>query len=101
MQSKKIWIIDDDKSIRWVIDKTLTQSGYDSLQFSNANDAINEFNRNEPSLIISDISMPGESGLDLLQKVTKKFPHIPIIIMTAFADLQSTIDAYKFGAFEF
>jgi two-component system nitrogen regulation response regulator GlnG len=101
MANKKIWIIDDDKSIRWVIDKTLTQNGYDSLQFSNANDAINEFNRREPSLIISDISMPGESGLDLLQKVTKQFPHIPIIIMTAFADLQSTIDAYKFGAFEF
>jgi two-component system nitrogen regulation response regulator GlnG len=101
MLSKKIWIIDDDKSIRWVIDKTLTQSGYDSLQFSNANDAINEFNRSEPILIISDISMPGESGLELLKKVTKKFPYIPIIIITAFADLQSTIDAYKFGAFEF
>ena len=101
MINKKIWIIDDDKSIRWVIDKTLTQNGYGSLQFSNANDAINEFNRTEPRLIISDISMPGQSGLELLQKVTKQFPHIPIIIMTAFADLQSTIDAYKFGAFEF
>ena len=98
---KKIWILDDDKSIRWVLQKALEKHSYDVTSFSNSNEAINHFNHNMPDLIISDIKMPGESGLQFLKKVKTKFPNIPIIIMTAFSDLDSAVDSYAFGAYEY
>lgn len=101
MTKKTVWIVDDDKSIRWIIHKALSQNGIDVKEFNSANEAINEFNRSNPSLIISDINMPGESGIDFLKKVKNKFPHIPIIIMTAYSDLESTLDSYKYGAYEY
>lgn len=101
MTNKTVWIVDDDKSIRWIIHKALSQNGIDVKEFNSANEAINEFNRSNPSLIISDINMPGESGIDFLKKVKNKFPSIPIIIMTAYSDLESTLDSYKYGAYEY
>ncbi|MDA9913538.1 response regulator, partial [Methylophilaceae bacterium] len=91
--NKKIWILDDDKSIRWVLQKALEKNNYDVLAFGNTNEAINQFNHDMPDLIISDIKMPGESGLQFLEKVKGKFPNIPIIIMTAFSDLDSAVDS--------
>ena len=99
--SKKIWILDDDKSIRWVLQKALEKNGYIVTSFSNTNEAINHFNHDMPDLIISDIKMPGESGLQFLEKVKTKFTSIPIIIMTAFSDLDSAVDSYAFGAYEY
>lgn len=98
---KKIWILDDDKSIRWVLQKALEKNNYNVLAFGNSNEAINQFNHDMPDLIISDIKMPGESGLQFLEKVKGKFPNIPVIIMTAFSDLDSAIDSYAHGAYEY
>ena len=99
--SKKIWVLDDDKSIRWVLQKALEKNNYVVTSFSNTNEAINHFNHDMPDLIISDIKMPGESGLQFLEKVKTKFASIPIIIMTAFSDLDSAVDSYAFGAYEY
>ena len=99
--SKKIWILDDDKSIRWVLQKALERNNYIVTTFSNTNEAINHFNHDVPDLIISDIKMPGESGLQFLEKVKTKFTNIPIIIMTAYTDLDSAVDSYAFGAYEY
>ena len=98
---KKIWILDDDKSIRWVLQKALEKNNYNVLAFGNTNEAINHFNHDMPDLIISDIKMPGESGLQFLEKVKGKFPNIPVIIMTAFSDLDSAVDSYSHGAYEY
>ena len=98
---KKIWILDDDKSIRWVLQKALERNNYIVTTFSNTNEAINHFNHDVPDLIISDIKMPGESGLQFLEKVKTKFTNIPIIIMTAYTDLDSAVDSYAFGAYEY
>ena len=99
--NKKIWILDDDKSIRWVLQKALEKNNYDVLAFGNTNEAINQFNHDMPDLIITDIKMPGESGLQFLEKVKVKFPKIPVIVMTAFSDLDSALDSYAHGAYEY
>ena len=98
---KKIWILDDDKSIRWVLQKALEKNSYNVTAFGNTNEAINQFNHDMPDLIVSDIKMPGESGLQFLEKVKGKFPDIPVIIMTAFSDLDSAVDSYSHGAYEY
>ena len=98
---KKIWILDDDKSIRWVLQKALEKNNYNVVAFGNTNEAINQFNHDMPDLIVSDIKMPGESGLQFLEKVKGKFPYIPVIIMTAFSDLDSAVDSYSHGAYEY
>jgi two-component system nitrogen regulation response regulator GlnG len=99
--NKKIWILDDDKSIRWVLQKALEKNNYNVMAFGNSNEAINQFNHDMPDLIVSDIKMPGESGLQFLEKVKEKFPKIPVIIMTAFSDLDSALDSYSHGAYEY
>jgi len=99
--NKKIWILDDDKSIRWVLQKALEKNNYYVMAFGNTNEAINQFNHDMPDLIVSDIKMPGESGLQFLEKVKEKFPKIPVIIMTAFSDLDSAVDSYAHGAYEY
>ena len=99
--TKKIWILDDDKSIRWVLQKALEKNNYNVMAFGNTNEAINQFNHDMPDLIISDIKMPGESGLQFLEKVKGKFPNIPVIIMTAFSDLDSAVDSFAHGAYEY
>ena len=96
-----IWVLDDDKSIRWVFEKALGKENLPYKTFSNTNEAINQFNHETPSVIVSDIRMPGESGLTFLNKVKTKFPEIPIIIMTAYSDLDTAVSAFKSGAFEY
>ena len=96
-----VWILDDDKSIRWVFEMALTKSGLPFKTFANTNEAINQFNHDKPSVILSDIRMPGESGLIFLTKVKEKFPNIPIIIMTAYSDLDTAVASFKKGAFEY
>jgi two-component system nitrogen regulation response regulator GlnG len=98
---KKVWVLDDDKSIRWVFEKALSKANLPCRCFSNTNEAINQFNHETPSVIVSDIRMPGESGIDFLTKVKEKFPLIPIIIMTAYSDLDTAVSAFQKGAFEY
>jgi|TARA_B110000037_G_scaffold172117_1_gene195534 two-component system, NtrC family, nitrogen regulation response regulator GlnG len=98
---KKIWVLDDDKSIRWVFEKALSGANLPFQSFSNTNEAINQFNHEIPSVIVSDIRMPGESGIEFLTKVKEKFPQIPIIIMTAYSDLDTAVSAFQKGAFEY
>ena len=97
----QVWVLDDDKSIRWVFEKALEKANITFECFSNTNEAINKFNHEKPQAIISDIRMPGESGIEFLTKVKNKFPEIPIIIMTAYSDLDTAVSAFQKGAFEY
>ena len=96
-----VWIIDDDKSIRWVIEKALTREGIAHQSFAAAQDALDALSRGPPQLVISDIRMPGATGLDFMQQLKVKFPATPIIIMTAYSDLESAVAAFQGGAFEY
>ena len=98
-----VWIVDDDRSIRWVLEKALAREDIPYLSFGTAVDALAalEGATQPPKAMISDIRMPGESGLDLLQKVKTKYPQLPVIIMTAYSDLESAVAAFQGGAFEY
>ncbi|MHB1083323.1 MAG: nitrogen regulation protein NR(I) [Thiobacillus sp.] len=96
-----VWIIDDDRSIRWVLEKALLREDIPSMTFSLAGDALRELERSEPSAVLSDIRMPGVSGLELLQALKERLPKVPVIIMTAYSDLDSAVAAFQGGAFEY
>ncbi|WP_151446066.1 nitrogen regulation protein NR(I) [Lacisediminimonas profundi] len=98
---KPIWIVDDDESIRWVLEKALARENLATRSFSNARDAIEALKTSTPQVLVSDIRMPGESGLALLQEVKVNHPGLPVIIMTAFSDLDSAVAAFQGGAFEY
>jgi two-component system nitrogen regulation response regulator GlnG len=98
---KPIWIVDDDASIRWVLEKALARENLATRSFSNARDAMAALETETPQVLVSDIRMPGESGLDLLQEVKSRFPGLPVIIITAFSDLDSAVAAFQGGAFEY
>jgi two-component system nitrogen regulation response regulator GlnG len=98
---KPIWIVDDDASIRWVLEKALARENLATRSFSNARDAMAALETETPQVLVSDIRMPGESGLDLLQAVKARFPGLPVIIITAFSDLDSAVAAFQGGAFEY
>ena len=98
---KAIWIIDDDKSIRWVFEKALARTDLNFKTFSSIHDALEAIKDEEPQVIVSDIRMPKGSGLELLQVIKEKYEHIPVIIMTAYSDLESAVAAFQGGAFEY
>lgn len=102
---KPIWIVDDDQSIRFVLEKALLREDLPTRSFTNAREvlqALEAANDEEgPQILVSDIRMPGGSGLDLLNKVKEKHPGLPVIIMTAFSDLDSAVSAFQGGAFEY
>jgi two-component system nitrogen regulation response regulator GlnG len=100
-ESKKIFVVDDDKSIRWVLDKWLTKNKFSVECFSNAEDMISILKDKVPDVIISDIRMPNMSGIDMLDKMKREYPSIPIIIMTAFSDLETTVNSLKKGAYDY
>lgn len=100
-KTNKVWIIDDDRSIRWVLEKALQQANIETRVFETGDSALNQINRDTPDAIISDIRMPGIDGLALLSNVHANHPQIPIIIMTAHSDLDSAVAAYQGGAFEY
>ena len=99
--TQAIWIIDDDRSIRWVFEKALARENLEYKSFSSAKEALAELEHAMPQVVVSDIRMPGDSGLDLLQKIKQKHPNIPVIIMTAYSDLDSAVAAFQGGAFEY
>jgi two-component system nitrogen regulation response regulator GlnG len=96
-----IWIVDDDRSIRWVLEKALSKAGYETRSFEHAADLLKALQSREPAAILSDIRMPGMDGLTLLGKVHELWPRLPVIIMTAHSDLDSAVNAYGVGAFEY
>jgi two-component system nitrogen regulation response regulator GlnG len=98
---KPIWIVDDDESIRWVLEKALARENLATKSFANARDAIAALELDTPQVLVSDIRMPGASGLELLQTVKSRFPGLPVIIITAFSDLDSAVAAFQGGAFEY
>jgi two-component system nitrogen regulation response regulator GlnG len=98
---KPIWIVDDDQSIRWVLEKALSREKIPHRSFSNPNDVLNALEKESPEVLISDIRMPRGNGLDLLQHVKASHPNLPVIIMTAYSDLESAVSSFQGGAFEY
>jgi two-component system nitrogen regulation response regulator GlnG len=98
---KPVWIIDDDRSIRWVFEKALTRENIAFRTFSSAHEALAALETGIPQVVVSDIRMPGESGFALLQKVKERQPGLPVIIMTAYSDLESAVAAFQGGAYEY
>ena len=100
-RSETVWIVDDDRSIRWVLEKALQQEGMTTQSFDSADGVMGRLARQQPDVIISDIRMPGASGLDLLAQIREQHPRLPVIIMTAHSDLDSAVASYQGGAFEY
>lgn len=98
---KPVWVIDDDRSIRWVLEKALTRSDINFTSFASADEALAALRHSTPQVVISDIRMPGSSGLDFLHKIRERIPSLPVIIMTAYSDLESAVSAFQGGAFEY
>ena len=96
-----VWIIDDDRSIRWVFEKALARENIPYKTFASAGEALGALEEGAPQVVVSDIRMPGGSGLDLLQGVKERHPLLPVIIMTAYSDLESAVAAFQGGAFEY
>jgi len=98
---KPVWIIDDDRSIRWVLEKALAREDIEFKSFASADEAMQALTHGAPQIVISDIRMPGSSGLELLQTLRGQYPHLPVIIMTAYSDLESAVSSFQGGAFEY
>lgn len=98
---KDIWVVDDDQSIRFVLEKALAREQFAVRSFANARDVLGALADDEPQVLVSDIRMPGGSGLDLLSKVKERLPGLPVIVMTAYSDLDSAVSAFQGGAFEY
>ncbi len=97
----KVWVIDDDKSIRWVLEKTFKQAGMDVKTYENGSRILAELELNRPDVIVTDVRMPGIDGLTLLGKINENFPDLPVIVITAHSDLDAAVSAYESGAFEY
>jgi two-component system nitrogen regulation response regulator GlnG len=98
---KPVWIIDDDRSIRWVFEKALMRENISFRTFSSVQEALAALDQDTPQVLVSDVRMPGESGLQLLQKAKERHPNLPVIIMTAYSDLESAVTAFQGGAYEY
>jgi two-component system nitrogen regulation response regulator GlnG len=98
---KPVWIIDDDRSIRWVFEKALTRENIAFKTFASAREALSALEDETPQVVVSDIRMPGESGLELLQRAKQRYANLPVIIMTAYSDLESAVTAFQGGAYEY
>ena len=98
---KPVWIIDDDRSIRWVFEKALTRENIAFKSFPSAQEALAALETDTPQVMVSDIRMPGETGLQLLQRAKALHPNLPVIIMTAYSDLESAVSAFQGGAYEY
>ena len=99
--NKKVWIVDDDKSIRWVLEKALKSADVDIESFSHPDQVLEKIENEEPNVIITDIRMPGMDGISLLDRIKQHSPNIPVIIMTAYSDLDRAVSAFQGGAYEY
>ena len=96
-----VWVVDDDKSIRWVVEKALNAESITTESFAEGDSVLNRLEHTRPTAIISDIRMPGIDGLKLLKRIIEKHPDLPVIITTAHSDLDSAVASYQGGAFEY
>ena len=96
-----VWVIDDDKSIRWVLEKAFKKEGMQVRCFSNGSDLLEALQHEQPEVMLTDIRMPGMDGITLLQRVGDQYPDLPVIVMTAHSDLDSAVSSYDAGAFEY
>ena len=96
-----VWIVDDDRSIRWVLERALQKAALPTRCFSSADQVLSALHQATPSVLLTDIRMPGSNGLALLEHIQSQHPNVPVIIMTAYSDLDSTVSAYQGGAFEY
>jgi two-component system nitrogen regulation response regulator GlnG len=100
-RNNRVWVIDDDRSIRWVLEKAFEKADMDVTSFSSADGVMEALSREQPDVVISDVRMPGMDGLSLLSRINVTYPELPVIIMTAHSDLDSAVAAYHGGAFEY
>lgn len=100
-KANNVWIVDDDKSIRWVLERALTRSGIAVEVFSNAESLLSRLETDTPDVVISDIRMPGIDGLEMLARIIEKHPKLPVIVTTAHSDLDNAVSSYQGGAFEY
>jgi two-component system nitrogen regulation response regulator GlnG len=100
-EKAQIWVVDDDRSIRWVLEKALSRASLPSRLFSSATEVLEALKGAKPQVLVSDIRMPGTGGIELLQEVKRRYPALPVIIMTAYSDLESAVSAFQGGAFEY
>ncbi|GAA5192630.1 nitrogen regulation protein NR(I) [Ferrimonas gelatinilytica] len=99
--SEQVWILDDDSSIRWVLERALKRAEISCTSFSHPESLWQALEHSQPEVILSDIRMPGTDGLTLLQRIKSQHPELPVLIMTAHSDLDSAVGAYQAGAFEY
>ena len=97
----EIWVVDDDHSIRWVLERALVRAGFGVRTFAQVDEVLAALAVSEPAVLVSDIRMPGASGIELLYQVRQRRPALPVIIMTAYSDLDSAVSAFQAGAFEY
>ncbi len=100
-KKKRIWVVDDDVSIGWVLERALKRKGYEVAVFRGVKPLLLALKNQHPDAVLSDIQMPGVDGLKLLELMHENFPSIPVIIMTAYSDFETTIKSYRKGAFEY
>ena len=96
-----VWVVDDDDSIRWVLNRAFEKAGFTTRDFANGELLLDALNSAQPNVIVSDIRMPGTDGFDVLSEVNTRFEHLPIVIMTAHSDLETTVTSFERGAFEY
>ncbi|MBD1390181.1 nitrogen regulation protein NR(I) [Neiella sp. HB171785] len=101
MRNSSVWIVDDDSSIRWVLERALSAANISNQSFASAEDVLDELTRTRPQVMISDVRMEGMDGLEMLKQVKEQYPEMPVVIMTAHSDLDSAVTAFQSGAFEY
>ena len=97
----KIWIADDDQAIRLILEESLGNAGFVTKLFSSGEELVKELEIEKPDLVITDVQMPGMLGYDILKHIENNYDDLPVIIMTAFADMQAAVEAFSGGAFEY
>ena len=98
---KKVWIADDDESIRFILEKGLLDAGFHVNVFEDGNEVVNHLDIEKPHVLLTDLKMPGRDGMDLLDTFKNDYPNIPVIMMTAHSDLDTTVEAFENGAWDY
>ena len=96
-----VWIVDDDQSVRWVLEKALKQAGMTTRSFERAEHVLEEIEQTQPDVLLTDVRMPGVDGITLMNRLAHNNPDLPVIVMTAHSDLEHAVAAYRGGAFEY